>query len=96
MLLSHVKAKSNELLRQKITIRVPRLNQLWNKVRSNYVELSVTHSKLNLPTKVCLVCGLEFSYRKKWRNSWESVIYCSERCRRGKEAAKNIVSGGAK
>ncbi|MDA8026791.1 MAG: DUF2256 domain-containing protein [Actinomycetota bacterium] len=56
----------------------------------------MTHSKLNLPTKVCLVCGLEFSYRKKWRNSWESVIYCSERCRRGKEAAKNIVSGGAK
>jgi drug/metabolite transporter (DMT)-like permease len=38
--------------------------------------------KQSLPTKVCPVCKLPFSWRKKWRRTWEQVIYCSERCRR--------------
>ncbi|WP_372844700.1 DUF2256 domain-containing protein [Psychrobacter sp.] len=25
-----------------------------------------------------------FSWRKKWEKDWEQVVYCSERCRRGK------------
>ena len=25
-----------------------------------------------------------FANRRKWRDSWESVVYCSERCRRAK------------
>uniref|UniRef100_A0A486XND5 DUF2256 domain-containing protein n=1 Tax=Rheinheimera sp. BAL341 TaxID=1708203 RepID=A0A486XND5_9GAMM len=42
------------------------------------------HHKLNLPQKRCPVCGLMFSWRKKWQLNWHSVLYCSERCRRHK------------
>ena len=34
------------------------------------------------PSKICPVCGLPFSWRKKWERDWETVKYCSERCRR--------------
>lgn len=33
-------------------------------------------------SKICPVCGLPFSWRKKWVRDWENVTYCSERCRR--------------
>ncbi|EJO2023438.1 DUF2256 domain-containing protein [Vibrio parahaemolyticus] len=38
--------------------------------------------KSHLPTKLCPVCERPFSWRKKWARNWETVIYCSERCRR--------------
>lgn len=34
------------------------------------------------PTKVCPVCGRPFQWRRKWREVWDEVRYCSERCRR--------------
>ena len=34
-----------------------------------------------LPTKVCAACGKPFTWRKKWARDWESVRYCSDRCR---------------
>ena len=37
--------------------------------------------KTNLPEKTCPACGRPFSWRKKWERDWESVIYCSDRCR---------------
>ena len=37
--------------------------------------------KENLPTKKCIVCGLEFSWRKKWERNWDEVKYCSKLCR---------------
>ncbi|MCB0490475.1 MAG: DUF2256 domain-containing protein [Cyclobacteriaceae bacterium] len=37
-----------------------------------------------LPEKECLVCKRPFTWRKKWAKDWESVKYCSERCRRHK------------
>jgi len=40
--------------------------------------------KQHLPTKVCVVCKLSFTWRKKWEKNWESVKYCSERCRKNK------------
>ncbi|MBL4833776.1 MAG: DUF2256 domain-containing protein [Pseudomonas sp.] len=40
--------------------------------------------KADLPAKVCVGCGLPFSWRKKWERCWEEVKYCSERCRRQK------------
>lgn len=40
--------------------------------------------KQHLPQKICQVCGRPFSWRKKWAKDWESVKYCSERCRRNK------------
>jgi hypothetical protein len=35
-----------------------------------------------LPSKICLGCGLPFAWRKKWERDWENVKFCSERCRR--------------
>ena len=40
--------------------------------------------KEHLPKKTCVVCGLSFTWRKKWEKNWQSVKYCSERCRRNK------------
>lgn len=40
--------------------------------------------KDNLPTKVCLVCKLGFTWRKKWEKCWEEVKYCSDKCRKNK------------
>ncbi|MGY8860083.1 MAG: DUF2256 domain-containing protein [Pseudomonadales bacterium] len=44
--------------------------------------------KSDLPSKVCSACGLSFTWRKKWERNWDSVTYCSERCRRGKTTNK--------
>ena len=32
--------------------------------------------------KICMVCGREFQWRKKWQNSWHQVKYCSRACRK--------------
>ena len=37
-------------------------------------------NKKNLPYKICCICKKEFSWRKKWRKSWENVKYCSRKC----------------
>ncbi|NRB48459.1 MAG: DUF2256 domain-containing protein [Saprospiraceae bacterium] len=42
--------------------------------------------KENLPQKICPVCGRPFYWRKKWAKDWDSVKYCSERCRRNKKS----------
>jgi hypothetical protein len=28
-----------------------------------------------------MVCGLPFSWRSRWKDCWEEVRYCSQRCR---------------
>ncbi|MFC4637576.1 DUF2256 domain-containing protein [Deinococcus hohokamensis] len=38
-------------------------------------------------SKVCVACGLPFTWRKKWERDWAQVRYCSERCRRAGPAA---------
>ncbi len=42
-------------------------------------------SKEHLPTKTCPVCLRPFQWRKRWRNTWPTVIYCSERCQRNRK-----------
>jgi hypothetical protein len=37
--------------------------------------------KKDLPEKTCPVCGRPFAWRKKWEKDWDSVVYCSKRCR---------------
>ncbi|MAM67862.1 MAG: DUF2256 domain-containing protein [Rhodospirillaceae bacterium] len=37
--------------------------------------------KTDLPTKLCVVCGRPFVWRKKWARNWVYVKYCSARCR---------------
>jgi hypothetical protein len=47
--------------------------------------------KADLPTKTCPVCKKPFAWRKKWARDWDSVIYCSKRCRTaaGNEASSH-------
>ncbi|MEO8774615.1 MAG: DUF2256 domain-containing protein [Gelidibacter sp.] len=40
--------------------------------------------KPHLPEKLCPVCNRMFSWRKKWELNWDTVKYCSEKCRRHK------------
>jgi hypothetical protein len=42
---------------------------------------SKTIAKANLPEKLCLACNRPFSWRKKWARDWESVRFCSDKCR---------------
>ena len=48
-------------------------------------EQTMAHKKVNLPQKTCPVCQRPFAWRKKWEKDWAQVIYCSEKCRRGKD-----------
>ena len=34
------------------------------------------------PSKTCISCGREITWRKKWARDWEAVRYCSDGCRR--------------
>jgi hypothetical protein len=44
-------------------------------------------AKADLPYKICPTCKRPFSWRKAWERTWETVIYCSDRCRRNKPKA---------
>jgi len=48
------------------------------------------HKKPHLPEKLCASCGRPFAWRKKWARDWESVKFCSERCRRDKTPARAV------
>ena len=34
------------------------------------------------PSKTCVVCGREITWRRKWARDWDQVRYCSDACRR--------------
>ncbi|HBU96897.1 DUF2256 domain-containing protein [Thalassospira lucentensis] len=34
-----------------------------------------------MPQKTCPACNRPFSWRRKWKDCWNTVRYCSERCR---------------
>ncbi|NBS46414.1 MAG: DUF2256 domain-containing protein [Betaproteobacteria bacterium] len=38
-------------------------------------------NKAFLPQKPCESCGLPMAWRKSWARNWDSVRYCSDRCR---------------
>lgn len=40
--------------------------------------------KSELPVKSCSVCGRPMTWRKRWAKVWDTVKYCSERCRRSR------------
>ncbi|QTD56824.1 DUF2256 domain-containing protein [Parasphingorhabdus cellanae] len=39
--------------------------------------------KQHLPQKICATCDRPFTWRKKWKDTWEDVKYCSKRCKGG-------------
>jgi hypothetical protein len=47
--------------------------------------------KAEVPQKICPTCNRPFAWRKKWARDWNSVRYCSERCRRGKTRLQGDV-----
>ena len=47
----------------------------------------MTHRKPNLPEKTCVAGQRPFAWRKKWERCWDEVRYCSERCRRQRQAS---------
>ena len=42
------------------------------------------------PTKTCAHCGRRIEWRRKWRDCWDEVKYCSARCRGSKGAEQGI------
>ncbi|WP_081443921.1 DUF2256 domain-containing protein [Luminiphilus syltensis] len=36
--------------------------------------------KRDLPSKICPICGRPFTWRARWKNNWDEVVYCSRRC----------------
>ena len=48
--------------------------------------------KEKLPYKICLTCERPFSWRKKWIKNWESVLYCSKKCKKNYSINLNLTS----
>ena len=38
-------------------------------------------NKSSLPSKLCVSCGREMTWRKSWAKNWAGVKYCSDACR---------------
>ena len=48
-------------------------------------------NKRALPSKPCAVCGRPMSWRKAWARNWDAVRYCSDACRKKKDADATSV-----
>ncbi|MCZ2496029.1 DUF2256 domain-containing protein [Xylophilus sp. Kf1] len=44
-------------------------------------------NKSFLPSKPCVACGREMTWRKSWERNWDQVRYCCEACRRAGPAS---------
>lgn len=44
-------------------------------------------NKAALPSKLCVACGREMTWRKSWAKNWADVKYCSDACRANKSKA---------
>ncbi|QWE00066.1 DUF2256 domain-containing protein [Polynucleobacter sp. JS-Mosq-20-D10] len=47
-------------------------------------------NKSYLPSKLCVTCGKEMTWRKSWAKNWESVKYCSDACRANKSSSATL------
>lgn len=45
--------------------------------------------KADLPIKTCAVCGRRFTWRRNWKEVWDEVKYCSDRCRGIRRTGRN-------
>jgi hypothetical protein len=48
-------------------------------------------NKASLPSKTCIVCGREMTWRKSWAKNWDDVKYCSDACRANKQPASGAT-----
>lgn len=58
--------------------------------------MSKMRKKAELPTKICATCGLPFTWRKKWARDWDSVRFCSDRCRKGTTVQRPVDSAASR
>ncbi len=45
----------------------------------------------DLPSRSCVVCGREMTWRKAWERSFEEVRYCSAGCRRARLTSGDVA-----
>jgi len=65
-----------------LMIQVAVLAVSWKNIKG--VSMPKQRKKSELPSKICPVCGRPFVWRKKWAKDWETVKFCSQRCREAK------------
>ncbi len=53
-------------------------------------------NKASLPSKTCIVCKREMTWRKSWAKNWDEVKYCSDACRAKKQAGIGTPGTGEK
>ncbi len=53
-------------------------------------------NKASLPSKTCIVCGREMTWRKSWAKNWAQVKYCSDACRAKKQGSIVTLGTGKK
>ncbi|MBT8541085.1 DUF2256 domain-containing protein [Polynucleobacter paneuropaeus] len=49
-------------------------------------------NKSFLPSKICVVCKKEMTWRKSWAKNWEEVKYCSVACKKKKPSNSQASS----
>ncbi|WP_312807630.1 DUF2256 domain-containing protein [Agrobacterium cavarae] len=54
----------------------------WENIKGG--PMPKQRKKSELPSKICPVCGRPFVWRRKWAKDWETVKFCSQRCREAK------------
>ncbi len=52
-------------------------------------------NKSFLPSKTCVACGREMTWRKAWEKNWDSVKYCSDACRKKKASPPTPIGKNA-
>ena len=90
-ILEHTRMSAGPLFGRKATTGAPQIvnsapqtalvieNLVNHRVRRNHMPRM--RQKADLPSKTCLYCARSFAWRKKWARDWDSVKYCSDRCR---------------
>jgi hypothetical protein len=53
----------------------------------------VAKAKNGIPPRTCEVCQRPFEWRAKWRNVFDEVKYCSEKCSRQARRDRNAAGG---
>ena len=43
-----------------------------------------------LPSKICSFCGRSFDWRKKWKENWDEVKFCSKKCQSHSNKSRNL------
>ena len=43
------------------------------------------------PVRYCKVCGRSFAWRRKWKDVWAELSYCSKKCRRRRLTREDVA-----